>query len=350
MRTSALRACTMAIALMGTTQAHARSEACDRACLSAIVDQYLAAMVAHDASRAPFASTIRFTENAAKLPLSDGLWFTATAMTDYKVYVADPQGGAVAFIGLIQEHTAPPNPPRPVILALRLKVVDRRITEAESVVVRTVRPTSLPNLQTPRPALSEALLPSERRSREQLIQITNLYFDGIEKVTGGIVPFDAECNRLENGMRTAGPSLAGTAPSAPVVPPANSAAAPTATGSPAGTAPLTANTPGGPAPGFRPSACVDGFNSGVFAYITAVQPRRVLVVDEERGITFGVFMFQHRGITTVKLHDGTVHGAPFDGEPVTMPMAELFKIKNGKIRDVEAVGIRLPYGMGSGWN
>jgi hypothetical protein len=32
-----------------------------------------------------------------------------------------------------------------------------------------------------------------------------------------------------------------------------------------------------------------------------------------------------------------------------MPMAEMFKIKNGKIRDVEAIGIRLPYGMGSGW-
>jgi hypothetical protein len=47
-------------------------------------------------------------------------------------------------------------------------------------------------------------------------------------------------------------------------------------------------------------------------------------VDEETGLTFGVFMFQHKGLTTIK-------------------------IKNGKIRDVEAIGIRLPYGMGSGW-
>jgi hypothetical protein len=96
--------------------------------------------------------------------------------------------------------------------------------------------------------------------------------------------------------------------------------------------------------------CVDGFNSGVFAVITSIRPRRVLVVDEEKGLTFGVFLFQHKGLTTIKTKDGETRGAPyFNGEPVTMPMAEMFKIKNGKIRDVEAIGIRLPYGMGSGW-
>jgi hypothetical protein len=309
---------------------------CDRACLEGITNQYLAAMVAHDASRAPFSKKVKFTENATKLPLTEGLWFTATALTDYKIYVADPQGGAVAFIGLVQEHTAPPNPPRPVILALRLKVESHQITEAESVVVRTVRPTSVPNLQTPRAFISEALPPAERSSREQLIKVTHSYFDGIEQATGANVPFDPECNRLENGMRTAGPPLAGASgPAAPVVPPS-------------GNAPMTPGA--GPPPGFSPQACIDGFNSGIFAYITAVQPRRVLVVDEERGVTFGVYMFQHRGVTTVKMRDGTTRGAPFDGEPVTMPMAELFKIKSGRIRDVEAIGIRLPYGMGPGWD
>jgi hypothetical protein len=122
--------------------------------------------------------------------------------------------------------------------------MNKQITEAEQIVVRTVRPTSVPNLQTPRAYISQALAPEERSSRADLIKITNLYFDGIEQETGSIVPFDPECNRLENGMRTAG---------------------------------------------------------------------------------------------------------PFDGEPVTMPMAELFKIRKGKIRDVEAIGIRLPYGMSDGW-
>ena len=335
MKKKLLKLCAVTAVIAGTAQVQAKND-CDRACLEDITNRYLAAMIAHDASKAPFAKTIKYTENAAKLPLTDGLWFTATALTDYKIYVADPQGGAVAFIGLVQEHTAPPNPARPVLLALRLKVDNRQITEAEAVAVRTVRPTSVPNLQTPRAFISQPLPPAERSSREQLIKVTNLYFDGIEQATGANVPFDAECNRLENGMRTAGPPLSGSSGvPAPVVPPP-------------GNAPMTPGA--GPPPGFTTQACVDGFNSGIFAYITSVRPRRVLVVDEERGVTFGVFMFQHRGLTTVKMHDGTTRGAPFDGEPVTMPMAELFKIKSGRIRDVEAVGIRLPYGMSNGWD
>jgi len=330
------RAATAAAALLTcATQAQAAKNDCDRACLDGVVNQYLAAMVAHDASKAPFAKKVKFTENATKLPLTEGLWFTAIGLTDYKIYVADPQQGAAAFIGLVQEHTAPPNPPRPVILALRLKVVNKQITEAEQIVARTVRPTSVPNLQTPRAYISQALAPEERSSRADLIKITNLYFDGIEQETGSIVPFDPECNRLENGMRTAGPPLPGQkGPAATLVPPA-------------GSQPMQPGA--GPPPGFSAQQCIDGFNSGIFAYITAVQPRRVLVVDEERGVTFGVFMFQHRGVTTVKMRDGSTRGAPFDGEPVTMPMAELFKIKSGKIRDVEAIGIRLPYGMSDGW-
>ncbi len=338
MRTILLSVCAAAALLCGcvtiTKDSASSSADCNRACLEGITNQYLSAMLAHDASQAPFAAHTKYTENAAKLDLTDGLWFTATALTDYKIYVADPQGGAVAFIGLVQEHTAPPHPARPVILALRLKIDRHQISEAEAVVVRTVRPTSVPNLQTPRAFISEALPAGERSTRAELIHITNLYFDGIEQETGANVPFDAECNRLENGMRTAGPKVAGAAPAVPVVPPAGNE--PTAPGA-------------GPPAGFSPQACVDGFNSGIFEYITAVQPRRVLVVDEERGVTFGVFMFQHRGLTTVKMHDGSTRAAPFDGEPVTMPMAELFKIKSGRIRDVEAVGIRLPYGMGSGW-
>ena len=306
------------ILLAVSANAQTKGGACDRACLTGIVDQYLAAMVAHDARKAPFAANIKYTENVAKLPLTDGLWFTSTALTDYKIYIADPQGGAVGFIGVIQDHNVPGQPEKPTILALRLKVVNRQITEAEAVTVRGVNANNLANLKTPRPGLMDKLPASERRSRAELIKVTNLYFDGIEQSSGSIVPFDDECNRLENGMRTAGPPLPGALPSK---------------GKGGGT-----------------QGCVDGFNSGVFAVITAIQPRRVLVVDEETGLTFGIYMFQHRGLTTIKTKDGETRGAPyFNGEPVTMPMAEMFKIKNGKIRDVEAVGIRLPYGMGSGW-
>ena len=51
--------------------------ACDRACLTGIADAYLAALVAHDPSRAPMAPNAKFTEQAQVLAVGEGLWKTA---------------------------------------------------------------------------------------------------------------------------------------------------------------------------------------------------------------------------------------------------------------------------------
>jgi hypothetical protein len=288
---------------------------CDRACLTGIVDQYLNAMVANDSTQAPIAANIKYTENAARLPLNEGLWFTAAGLTSYKIVLADPQGSAAAFIGVVTEHMPPGQAPRNTLLALRMKVANRLITEAEAVVVRNVNERNMANLRTPRPALLETLTAGERRPRADLIKISNLYFDAIEQSSGTVAPFDDNCNRLENGMRTAGPPL-----------------------------------PGGADNGRPTQRCADGMNSGVFQVITAIKPRRVLVVDEEKGLTFGVYMFQHKGLTQIKMKDGSTRPAPyFVGTPVTMPMAEVFKIVNGNIREVEAIGVQIPYGLGPGW-
>src|SRR6204780_1358208 len=290
--------------------------ACDRACLTGILDQYLNAMAANDSKKAPVAANIKYTENTARLPLNQGLWFTAAGLTNYKIVLADPPGSSAGFIGVVTEHMPPGQAPRNTILALRIKVANRQITEAEAVVVRNVNAANMANLQTPRPALLEPLTAAQRRPRADLIKISNLYFDAIEQSSGTVAPFDDNCNRLENGMRTAGPPLPGAAPG-----------------------------PGGPT-----QRCADGMNSGVFQVITAIKPRRVLVVDEEKGLTFGVYMFQHKGLTEITMKDGAKRPAPyFVGQPVTMPMAEVFKVVNGNIREVEAVGVQIPYGLGPGW-
>src|SRR5580704_16603555 len=78
-----------------------RDTSCDRACLTGVLDQYLNAMVANDSKKAPMAANIKYTENAARLPLNEGLWFTAAGLTDYKIVLADPQGSAAAFIGVV---------------------------------------------------------------------------------------------------------------------------------------------------------------------------------------------------------------------------------------------------------
>jgi hypothetical protein len=293
--------------------AGAAQNTCDRACLTGILDQYLAAMAANDAKKAPFAANIKYTENAARLPLTEGLWFTAAGLTDYKIVLADPAGSAAGFIGVVTEHMPSGQPPRNTLLALRIKVAARQITEAEAVVVRNVNERNMANLKTPRPGVLETLTPAQRRPRADLIKISNLYFDAIKQSSGKIAPFDDNCNRLENGMRTAGPPL-----------------------------------PGGS--GGNTQRCADGMNSGAFQVITAIKPRRVLVVDEEKGLTLGVYMFQHKGLTEIQMKDGSTRPAPcFVGQPVTMPMAEMFKVVNGNIREVEAIGVQIPYGLGPGW-
>src|SRR5579863_9903511 len=56
--------------------ASAKSANCDRACLNGFVDQYMAAVAAHDPSKLPTAAKVRYTENNVEMPLGEGLWQT----------------------------------------------------------------------------------------------------------------------------------------------------------------------------------------------------------------------------------------------------------------------------------
>jgi hypothetical protein len=54
----------------------------------------------------------------------------------------------------------------------------------------------------------------------------------------------------------------------------------------------------------------------------------------------------------VKQPDGTVEERPASPGfvvPFQFTMAEIFKMEDGKIHDVEAVLLTVPYGMRSGW-
>ena len=306
---------------------------CDRNCLEGFVKKYLDAMVANDTAKAPFADTARYTENAEEIPLtgiSKGLWTKATGLTDYKFYVADPEAGQIAFVGLINTKD---QEEKPALLSMRLKVENRMITEAEAIVVDSMTGGTGGAMSVPPAAYSEALAPEERISRDDLIKITNSYFDSIELSNGKIVPWHDECYRLENGMWTAGPRL----------PPELAA---------------HMQEPETPQPGpggetsiaFARGKCTEAIDSGVFALIDSIEPRRTPVVDVERGVTWGVYMFNHPGVETITMPDGTTRPAAyFVGQPNSMPMSELFKIKDGKIRDIMAIGVIKEYRSDSGW-
>jgi len=301
---------------------------CDRQCLEGFVNQYISAMVNHDASKAPFAQSGKYTENAKQIDLAkpnEGLWAAKTTLGDYKFYIADPKAGQVAFVGVVKENS------KPAILSMRLRIENRKITEVESIVVRNLNEANLWTLKTPPAEFSQPLPASERVSREELIRISSVYFDSIEKSNSKLVPWHNDCYRLENGMWTAGPRL----------PPELAAEEPKeAPNQPAAKA----------SEAFARGVCSAAIDSGVFALIESIRPRRTPVVDEQRGITWGVYIFNHPGVKTVKMPDGTIKPAAyFVDQPNSMPMSELFKIKGGKIRDIMAVGVVNSYKSGSGW-
>ncbi len=290
---------------------------CDRACLENFVDRYLDAVVAHDPSKAPFAKGAKFTENGQKLDLGDGLWRTMTGKGTYRVFVADPQAGEVGFLGSIQEAGTP------AMLGLRLKVRNGQIAEIESFVQRSDR--SAQGFEKIGWAWTDPIPPSERMSREDLVRIANMYFSGMQKNDGkGDYPFAEDCNRIENGT-------------------------------------FTTNTPA-PAGKERPDpktasnyssqwSCLEQFKSGLLHFVTRIRDRRYVAVDPERGLVFSFAFFDHAAgdTRTFQTPDGrTVTAGP--QQPWTWEIVELFRIEKSKIRQIEAIMERVPYGMLSGWS
>jgi hypothetical protein len=103
---------------------------CDRACMENVVNQYLAALVAHDPKRLPLSKDVIYTENAQRIDLGDGFWKTVEGRGDYTQIFADPEFGQAAFMGTMREAGAL------LLMSLRLRIELGRITEIESVYFR----------------------------------------------------------------------------------------------------------------------------------------------------------------------------------------------------------------------
>ena len=63
---------------------------CNRACLENLVDQYLAAVVAHDPKRLPLSKDVMYTDNDQVIEVGDGFWKTAEGRGNYTHIFADP--------------------------------------------------------------------------------------------------------------------------------------------------------------------------------------------------------------------------------------------------------------------
>ena len=283
---------------------------CDRACLNALTDEVLAAVVGHDPSRLPLSRQVKYTENGQQLQLGEGFWGTASALPTYKIYADDPQAGEVMFMGVMQENGAP------AIFCSRLKIQLHQITEIEVIISRK-EPGSIArpeNLVTPNPIFSEMVPPAQRRSRQNMVAIANSYFNAIEKGHASYVPFDANCNRIESGLQTTNDSALVTSPDSVLG-----------------------------------MGCADQIKTRNFQPDTLIRDRRFAVIDEERGLVFVLGFFDHDAkLRSYTLADGRTVKQTRTA-PWTWEIAEMFKIQDGKIMRVEALVNPAPYGMKAGW-
>ena len=150
---------------------------------------------------------------------------------------------------------------------------------------------------SPNPVFLQDIPKNERMSRADLITTANYYFAGLQRNDGkGYYPFSDDCLRYENGVITAGPKGTKGMSGRPVM------------------------------------TCKGQFENGLKGVVTGIRDRRFVAVDRQKGIVFAFAFFDHR---------------PIDW---TWQLGELFKIEKGKIHRIEAIFIRGPYGICSGWS
>jgi hypothetical protein len=205
MKTTWLAACVLTcVGLAG--EGTAAADTCDRECLRSTMTTFLYALVGHDASRVPVAATVRVTEDAVEKPLAKlGLLNTVTALRGYRQDILDERAGMAGVHVVVEESGAP------VLLVVRLKVVDGKITEIEVVATRGRAEGLIFNIDGLR-ATSEAMnyapRPEQLAPREQAIEAALHYPKGLNAATTFAAvdaPFAANAYRVENGQVMAGP-------------------------------------------------------------------------------------------------------------------------------------------------
>jgi hypothetical protein len=292
---------------------------CDRACLEKVVDQYLAALVAHDPKRLPLSKDVMYTENAQRIEPGEGFWRTVEGRGNYTHIFADPDFGQVAYMGTMREAGAP------LLMSLRLRIELGRVTEIESIFFRPGGggPNNIADMDKPykpEEMWFKSIPLAQQMSRQELIAVADGYFTGLQKNDGkgingtGTYPFTNDCHRIENGSATT------NVPKQPNQP----------------ETPFTMD-------------CLSQFKMGYYFVVQSIHSRRYPVVDRERGVVLAYCVFDQGTVSKGTLSDGR----PFEyrgfNRPSSILVSEAFLIENGKIRRVEMIGPSAFHHLNSPW-
>ncbi len=265
---------------------------CDRACLTSVLDSYLTSVIRHEVKFAPLAPGYRQTENAVEVRAGEGVWTSLVGLGDVQRRYLDTQNGSAAYFGLANETGA-----AGALLTLRIRVVDRKVAEAEWIIARRGEALYNPGGLIAEPPPQGAIPPGDRAPRAALQAAANSYFAGLQGKDGKLVQHVPGCVRLENGTKVTQRRPPATAPAAPAPP-------------------ASANE-------FSDTDCASGLDR--FA-IRAVAHRRFPVIDEVQGVAVGYGMFLR----------------PADSSSQRLLLSEVFTTRAGKITGIYAAMYYMP--------
>lgn len=258
---------------------------CDRACLTALAERYMDALVARTPDKLPWAEVVRYSENSVPMAIGDGTWGTVTARSKTALEAADPVAGEVAWIGEVEEHG------QPGYYAMRMKVEDGKIAGVEAVIRRKGGPPEYgdPAAWTPDPEFGKA--EAKPPPRAQMVAAANAYLDALEGKPKAAPRLAADCMRRVNGVAAS-------------------------------------------------AGCADQIKAGEFKPLEKVRARRYPVVDTARGVVIA------EGFEDFPERQDVYSGRPAPAKyPYSLGFLAAFKIKDGRIERVEAISTALPYGM-----
>ena len=281
----------------GATPAFAQAPACDRACLTKIVDACFAALIANDAAALRQAARARITENGAEKKLADTFWDGAQSVA-YRFDIVNTNRGDTGTESVVVNADG-----SKTMHMLRLKVVGGAITEIETIKANQGEADRLwdpDRLSSVSPDLQLTIREAERDSYYALIAAAEGYWRAFQ--TNGTpdyhpAPLMPDARRFENGLQTTGLVRDGQFVSAQ-----------------------------------------SGFDAGRFVNRN-IWDRRYPVVDEERGIVLSIVRFGLKG------------GAQSQSAATTNDrlVAEFFAVKRGQIQEIQAVLFNLPDAKATGW-
>jgi hypothetical protein len=190
------------VLLGGHAASAAAAQACDRACLGALITQYLDALVAKDPARLQLPANAKVTEDSRAIRLGEGLWQSVTGRATFRQDYLDVRRQVAAT------HVVLPEGENQALYSVVLHVEGGRIGGIETLVQR-ITPTGRfqpTELGKPVRGMNDPVPRGKRQNRASMIATALTYTEGLRvgSFTDARTPFAPDTYRVENGVITAG--------------------------------------------------------------------------------------------------------------------------------------------------